>query len=697
MENPPALTFELLCSSVDLTCFATPTMDDMWTWVRAAELKWKMNDADAGAHDIQGDVLLKHVVRMVDLVDVQSLEYEHVAEKFIHYRYLVMNFARLFKRYASDDDELYLKLRRFEKAILRAEAMIKNLVCLNHTLQHMTERRDGPITDYPDDDKEFIEFTEADCKTTFQKFLYLVIQDLEMRNYKRCDETLLKPKYVTQVSNFESGESTVERKTMAYESVGTIREYLDRIASFDVSKKLWSCMVASPGNKEAAVKYIKECRMECLPDIQENRHLRSFSGKDGYGGGVYDQNTDTFWVYGDEARWPEIADGIQEERRKFDPTYTCTSPSGHDDALIHYDDAFEGAEEFAEIVPGNCSSGEATGERKWWSIDPMTIPTPEIDKVLEDQGVTTEWEKFVCYAKFGRNFYKVKEKDRHENMFFVYGLGGTGKSLIIAYMSGFYPTHRVVNLNANMQKDFGVAYVKDAYFVTCLEVQEDFNFPENDFKAACSGERVMANKKHEDPVDINPWSAHMMFAGNHMFKNYKDGGGQLSRRVDGLIFENQIDEKDANLCDLLEEKRFLYLRKMNLCYLKWIFELNGRVPKKTKEDMPNCMFKFTSFLRSQFNPLDSFLQDESNGLYIPALCDDDPRRGNDVGDVKIPLSDFKNLFSEYCSLNRIPSKLVRCIDFKEQSTYISIFRQYRMDKKKDVVSGKEIISGCSPI
>ena len=131
-------------------------------------------------------------------------------------------------------------------------------------------------------------------------------------------------------------------------------------------------------------------------------------------------------------------------------------------------------------------------------------------------------DKLWFYAKCGRNLYFVKEKDKHECIFFIYGQGGTGKSVVIVFVSGYFPHHRVCMMNSNMQKDFGTSNFKDAWLVTCTEVQEYFSFPENDFKAACSGERIMANKKHEDPVDINPWIAHMILSGNHIFKNYID-------------------------------------------------------------------------------------------------------------------------------------------------------------------------------
>jgi hypothetical protein len=674
--NLQALTFDDLKKPIDFQLFEAPTLGDIDGFIENAESIWNMSDEDAQSHDSDGTILFSHIVKIAKIDDMQTLEYDQVKLQFIQLRLIAANLSRMMSRYPAlrEDEGILNRLRRFEKSTIRAEQVIQDMVALNHSLDSLDMTRFDSLPPHIEGEKEYVDFSEEDCKTTYQKFLYFMIQDLECRQYKRCGDTLLKYKNVTQCVITGTGERVmIERKSMAYERVSSIGEYIDSIASFDVNKKLWSCMTSAVGNKKAAIEYFKECKLVCLQDIHENHHLRSFGGKDGIGAGIYDQDSDTYWEYGMEDEWEEQAQRIQEARRKYDPEYVCKAPAINDVALRHFDDAFEGAANLWNIDETN-GVPEATpreSERQWWGIDPMSIPTPELDKILEDQGIDTEEDKFWVYAKCGRNLYFVKEKDSHENIFYIFGKGGTGKSVLLTYVAGFFPDHRVAMMNSNMQSDFGTSTLKDAFFVISTEVQEDFKFPENDFKAACSGERIMANKKHEEPIDINPWIAHMMFAGNHLFKTYNDNGGQLLRRVDGIKFDTQIDDKDPTIFATMESKRFLYLRKMNLCYLKWIHELNGKIPKKTREHMPPAFWKFASFVKTQMNPLSAMLESEYKLEFDSSYA--------------MPFSEIRNLYKEFINEFQVPKHQSRQINFQEESTYMDAFRQRKCERRKQEI------------
>ncbi len=525
-------------------------------------------------------------------------------------------------------------LMRMLKRVYHGKELLKLFVTFRNTFNSdATESENDNFTKLA----YWLEFDESCCKNSLQKVNLRIMKSFEGKNWRKCGQTLLKPVNIRVYldDNDQEGELI---ETRAYENAGLIREYVEEMCSADNDPELWLLANESAGTKKAVAENLELSKIACLPDSRENHHLRSFGGDSrGRNAGIYNQVYDAFFLYGEEDLWPEQAQRIQHERQKYDPTYVCLAPKRSDVCIHHFNVPFfprklgvtEGL-----INPANCVDPtiNLNGEH-FFSINPMDIETPEMDMILETQGIVDIESKLWCYALMGgRNLYHVREKDRLESAFYLWGEGGTGKSTAISYVTGFYPFHRRGLMSNNMQTNFGTGDLVEADVIECPEVQEVMGLAEEEFKSMTSGEAMSLNDKHKRPIRVKNWLSHMLLAGNHIPKNFNDDGGQFLRRLFGICFFNRINEFDTRLDEKMEQKRSVYLRKFNLCYLYLMKKLNGRVPKKDSS-LPPAFWKFTKTVKSQVNALVAFMQDADNLEFAPNYA--------------MTLSSFKDTFLQY--------------------------------------------------
>lgn len=459
----------------------------------------------------------------------------------------------------------------------------------------------------------WLEFDESCCKNAFQKVNLRIQKSFQGKNWRKCGETLLKPINIRVYENEHDTLGTIIQ-TKAYEHACTVREYVEEMCSSDNDPELWLLANESAGIKRGVAENLEVSKISCLPDSRENHHLRSFGGDSrGRNAGIYNQEYDAFFRYGMEDEWEDQAREIQIVRRKFDPNYVCKAPGRNDVCIHHFSVPFfpmsYGLTE-GFINPENCVDDSCViNGGNWWSVDPMKIHTPEMDMILESQGISDDESKFWVYALMGgRNLYHTREKDKLESAFYVWGEGGTGKSTVLSYVASFYPFHRRGLMSNNMQTNFGMGDLAQADIVLCPEVQEIMGIAEEEFKSATSGESMSLNDKHKRPIKVENWMSHFLLAGNHIPKNFNDDGGQFLRRLFGICFFNRISEFDTRLDEKMHSKRAVYLRKFNLCYLMLLKKLNDKVPKKD-QSLPPAFWQFTKTVKSQVNVLVGFLQD----------------------------------------------------------------------------------------
>lgn len=164
----------------------------------------------------------------------------------------------------------------------------------------------------------------------FQKlFLDLRIQ-LEAARYRRAEG-----KFFRRVKTVNGGT------TLAYEEATTIEAWIGERTNYNVNFQAWFLSTRPSCNFANVVKYMCERPLPEAPDLSEHPYLRSFAGDEvGRGSGVYDCDSDMFFPYGLETRWPEMAAKVQDIRRQFCSDYKCQPPSTNDTALLHLNCSF---------------------------------------------------------------------------------------------------------------------------------------------------------------------------------------------------------------------------------------------------------------------------------------------------------------------------------------------------------------------
>lgn len=614
-----------------------PTNENWHDLLEELENQW----IDENIDDVYGDDYLSKAgylaSKFFNVHNTESLLTSEIETYFEPRKWQLTNLIRMRPRipnYSETESEDKDALMRMLKRIYHGKDLLKLFVSFRNTFNpDSTENENDNFTKLA----YWLEFDESCCKNSLQKVNLRIMKSFEGKNWRKCGQTLLKPVNIRVYLNDDDQEGELI-ETKAYEHAGLIREYVEDMCSADNDPELWLLANESAGTKKAVSENLELSKMSCLSDSRENHHLRSFGGDSrGRNAGIYNQKYDAFFLYGEEEMWPQQAQELQRERQKYDPEYVCIAPKRTDVCIHHFNVPFfsrkMGVSE-GFINPTNCTNPDINFNGKhFFSIDPMTIQTPEMDMILETQGIVDHESKLWVYALMGgRNLYHVREHDRLESAFYLWGEGGTGKSTAISYVTGFYPFHRRGLMSNNMQTNFGTGDLVEADVIECPEVQEVMGLAEEEFKSMTSGESMSLNDKHKRPIRVKNWLSHMILAGNHIPKNFNDDGGQFLRRLFGICFFNRISDFDTRLDEKMEQKRSLYLRKFNLCYLYLMKKLDGKVPKKDSS-LPPAFWKFTKTVKSQVNALVAFMQDADNLEFGPNYA--------------MTLSSFKDTFLQY--------------------------------------------------
>ncbi len=142
------------------------------------------------------------------------------------------------------------------------------------------------------------------------------------------------------------------------------------------------------------------------------------------------------------------------------------------------------------------------------------------------------------------------EATKYQKALLLYGVAGSGKSLLLDVLKQLMPPESWVNIRPDSWGDkYTTANMKGKLLNIAGELKEDMYIPGGDFKMIVSGETIQAEKKFGDIYNYNPVACHM-FAGNILPKT-KDGTGGFNRRWNILGFDKRVPDsvRDPYLAD----------------------------------------------------------------------------------------------------------------------------------------------------
>jgi hypothetical protein len=173
--------------------------------------------------------------------------------------------------------------------------------------------------------------------------------------------------------------------------------------------------------------------------------------------------------------------------------------------------------------------------------------TPLLDAVLDAQ-FDRDVAQLLC-ALMGRLLFPVGKLDNWQVMPYLVGVGGTGKSLILAIVQNLFAIGTVGNLAAKREDVFGMANLADKDIVIGRDMPRALSAVLSQELMQCmtAGEHMEVPRKGTTALNIQ-WTAPVIMASNHM-PDYKNTGGNVSRRLVPFNHANPVSAPNETLLD----------------------------------------------------------------------------------------------------------------------------------------------------
>ena len=260
--------------------------------------------------------------------------------------------------------------------------------------------------------------------------------------------------------------------------------------------------------------------------------------------------------------------------------------------------------------------------------DPMGIPTPLIDKIMQDQNFKPDTMRWL-YAFIGRMFVF---DDRWEKAIMFQGTAGTGKSTLLTLIKDIWELSDVGVISNNPDENFPLAHVHDKFALFMIDIDDRFSFDPMLFNSLVSLEPVAMNEKFKNCKVVNP-KLPIAMAGNR-YPSWPDVSNNLSRRLVPFIFTCSV-QKDTKLLEKIRKEelpKFLYKSiKVYLAQKKLVGD------RDVAHLLSPQIKKMSLQMQAVTNPIQGFLKDESEVTMSP--------------DGHCLLSRFKKKLSRYVKAN----------------------------------------------
>jgi putative DNA primase/helicase len=184
--------------------------------------------------------------------------------------------------------------------------------------------------------------------------------------------------------------------------------------------------------------------------------------------------------------------------------------------------------------------------------------------------------------------YALTGTTREHAMFFGYGTGANGKSVLLSTVSGilgnYHTTAPIETFTASAQERHptDLAGLRGARLVTATETEEGRRWAESKIKALTGGDKISARFMRQDFFEFTP-SFKLMIAGNHK-PGLRSVDEAIRRRIHLIPFTVTIPpaERDHTLTDKLRTEWPGILAWMIAGCLKW--QAEGLQPPKAVRD-----------------------------------------------------------------------------------------------------------------
>lgn len=229
------------------------------------------------------------------------------------------------------------------------------------------------------------------------------------------------------------------------------------------------------------------------------------------------------------------------------------------------------------------------------------IPTPTVDKLLNDQEIPAEAQKII-WALIGRLLYDVGEMDDWQIILYLLGRANTGKSTLCKLVQIFYRVEDVAVLSNNIEEQFGLQAIYDKLAFVGPEIKKDFRLPQALFQSMVSGEGMSVSIKFKEAVSVD-WKVPGLIAGNDV-PSWVDNSNSVVRRLAMVHFLKRIVKVDGEIGRRLEQEVATILLRANQAYHMLLDEYGH---SGIWEKLPRYFLETQNKLKAKTHPVYHFL------------------------------------------------------------------------------------------
>jgi len=235
--------------------------------------------------------------------------------------------------------------------------------------------------------------------------------------------------------------------------------------------------------------------------------------------------------------------------------------------------------------------------------------------ILAYQGYSHLEQYWAFGMGAGRFIHNPDTMEHFEQIVYLWGVAGSGKSTWIDMVSDFFMPHDVVAFGDTMEEKFGLSAIFKAKIALGSDIKEEFNLPAGQAQKMATYEMISVAIKNKTAIS-QKWTVPILFASNVFPRKWKNSQGSLSRRIFLMDFQVPVLRKDPLLrSDIRRTFGSLY-RFANEAYL-WLVREYGDKP--LDDFLPKRFQDNRRHIKEMNNPLVQFLNDPTqvqSGAYI---------------------------------------------------------------------------------
>ena len=244
-------------------------------------------------------------------------------------------------------------------------------------------------------------------------------------------------------------------------------------------------------------------------------------------------------------------------------------------------------------------------KEEWLKVKFNKIDTPTFDKLIKHQIKSNKTYKMFCMMT-GRLLFDVGELDNWQCMMFIHGEANTGKGTYIELVKSFFNNTGIIS--STFEKTFGLQNIYDKDLIVAPDLPKDIHERLSGavLQSMISGESVSVAVKNKKAVQVNKWTAPMLWCANFL-PSYEDNAGSITRRMAIFKMATPVKNKDTRLIKDLMNERHKILVKMVKAYHYYIKQIGEKAFDKWDELGIKCFKREQMDYKQECNLLHQFL------------------------------------------------------------------------------------------